>query len=306
MWVIFKSKLTILPLFLILLSFGNIFNNFQFTLFSDNNKSSSQTKMLSYNVKNFKYPHEDSYENTKSKIVDFLINQKSDIVCLQEFHSMANLFYKPIKQIRDSLAANTYYYESYFGSKNNQLSGLVIFSKYKVVNKGKLKFDKSRTFCIYLDVIISNDTVRVFNTHLASIRLETDDIDFVANLDANDSKKLKSKTIGIYHKLVMAYELREKQMKQLMSIIEATKYKIILCGDFNDTPSSLVYNTIADKLNDAFVKKGMGISPTYAGELPLLRIDYVLSSKSITTVNYKKYKFKHSDHYPISAILEVN
>ncbi len=261
--------------------------------------------MVSYNVQNFKYENNtQSYSKTKNEIVDFLVKNKPDIVCLQEYHSMANLFYKPLKNIRDSLNANTYFYESYFNRKNNQLSGLVIFTKYKVVNKGKLKFDGSRTFSVFTDVIINMDTVRVFNIHLASIRLEPEDIDFVVNPEAEDSKTIKNRSAEIYYKLAQAYQLREKQLKHLMKKIESTPFDIILCGDFNDTPSSWVYNQLTSNLDDAFVEKGLGISRTYAGPLPLLRIDYILTGKGFITRGFSRYDIKKSDHFPISAIIE--
>jgi len=305
-WIITKSKLAFFSLLIILLGFGNIINNFQITFFNKTNKQSHQIKVLSYNVQNFKYKSSSSYSETKSEIVNFIINQKPNIVCLQEYHSMANLFYQPLKDIRDSLNATTYYYESYFSRKNNQLSGLVIFSTYKVINKGRLKFDGSRTFGIFTDVIINSDTVRIFNIHFASTRLEPADIDFVVNPEMEDSKALKNRSIQIYYKLSQAYQLREKQLNYLIHKIESTTYEIILCGDFNDTPSSWVYNQLANELNDTFVKKGVGISSTYAGPLPLLRIDYILTGKKIETYGFTRYDIKKSDHYPISAIIEQN
>jgi endonuclease/exonuclease/phosphatase family metal-dependent hydrolase len=304
-WAFTKSKLVLFSLLIIIVGIGNIFNNFQISFFNQTDKQQSQVKVLSYNVQNFKYENNiQSYSETKREIVDFLVVQNPDIVCLQEYHSMANLFYQPLKDIRDSLDAATYYYESYFSRKNNQLSGLVIFSKYKVVNKGKLKFDGSRTFSVFTDVVINLDTVRVFNIHFASTKLESADIDFVVNPEVEDSKALKNRSIQIYYKLEQAYQLREKQLKYLLREIESAPYEIIVCGDFNDTPSSWVYNQLVNKLNDTFVKKGMGISRTYAGPLPLLRIDYIMTGKNMITSGFTRHNIKKSDHYPISAIIE--
>jgi len=304
-WIITRSKLALFSLLVIIVGFSNIINNFQITFFNQSEKNVDQLKVLSYNVQNFKYDNNSHpYSETKSEIVNFLVAQNPDIVCLQEYHSMANLFYQPLKDIRDSLNASTYYYESYFSRKNNQLSGLVIFTRYKVVNKGRLKFDGSRTFGIFTDVIINTDTLRVFNIHFASTKLEPADIDFVVNPEAEDRKALKNRSVQIYYKLAQAYQLREKQLNFIIQKIESTPYEIILCGDFNDTPSSWVYNQLANKLNDTFVKKGMGISHTYAGPLPFLRIDYILTGNNIATFGFTRHNIKKSDHYPVSAILE--
>lgn len=263
-----------------------------------------QIKVLSYNVQQFgEQTKNQSSLATKSDIINFLLDQNADIVCLQEYHSANNQLYKPLKEIRDILSAKTYYYESYFNPKYNQLSGLVTFSKYKAINKGKLKFTGSRTFGIYTDVVIKNDTIRIFNIHLASIKLKPGDLDFVVNPEADNSDDLKSHTSDIYRKLIQAYLFREKQLKYLVNEIKSTKYEIILCGDFNDTPSSWIYKQLEQHLNDAFVKKGMGIGRTYAGPLPFLRIDYILTGTSFSIVGFTRHNLIKSDHFPISAII---
>lgn len=263
-----------------------------------------QIKILSYNVQQFgEQTKNQSALSTKSEIINFLLDQNADIVCLQEYHSANDQLYQPLKEIRDTLNADTYYYESYFNPKYNQLSGLVTFSKYKAVNKGKLKFTGSRTFGIYTDVVIDNDTIRIFNIHLASIKLKPEDLDFVVNPEADNSDDLKSHTTNIFRKLTQAYLHREKQLKYLVNEIKSTKYKIILCGDFNDTPSSWIYKQLEQYLTDAFVEKGTGISRTYAGPLPFLRIDYILTGNNFIINGFTRHNLKESDHFPISTII---
>ncbi len=303
-WIVTKSRLSAFSLVILLFGFNNFFNNFQLSLINSVDKQPDQIKVLSYNVQNFgEQKRSQSTIENKSEITNFLLNQNADIVCIQEYYSTNDQLYKPLKEIRDTLSANTYYYESYFNPKYNQLSGLVTFSKYKAVNKGKLKFTGSRTFGIYTDVLINNDTVRIFNIHLASIKLKPEDLDFVVNPEAENSDNLKSHTSDIYQKLVQAYLLREKQLKYLVEEIKSTKYEIILCGDFNDTPSSWIYKQLQKYLTDTFVKKGMGIDRTYAGPLPFLRIDYILTGNSFNIVGFTRHNILKSDHFPISAIM---
>lgn len=263
-----------------------------------------QIKILSYNVQQFgEQINNQSSITTKSEIINFLLDQNADIVCLQEYHSANDQLYQPLKEIRDTLNADTYYYESYFNPKYNQLSGLVTFSKYKVINTGKLKFTGSRTFGIYTDVVVNNDTIRIFNIHLASIKLKPEDLDFVVNQEADNSDDLKSQTTDIYLKLIQAYLHREKQLKYLINEFKSTKYEIILCGDFNDTPSSWIYKQLGQYLTDTFVNKGTGIGRTYAGPLPFLRIDYILTGNNFTINGFTRHNLKKSDHFPISAII---
>lgn len=274
-------------------------------MLSSDIKQTGQIKILSYNVQNFdEQKKSNAAIATKSEIVIFFINQDADIVCIQEYHSTSNRLYEPLKEIRDTLGASTYYYESYFNPKYNQLSGLVIFTKFVAVNKGKLKFTGSRTFGIFTDVIINSDTVRIFNIHLASIKLVPEDLDFVVNPEAENSEDLKSHSSEIYHKLLEAYILREKQLLYLIDVIDSTKHDIILCGDFNDTPSSWIYGQLGNYLTDTFVKKGTGVGRTYAGPLPMLRIDYILTGENYKTRGFTRHNLILSDHYPISAIVE--
>ncbi len=303
-WIITKSRLAAFSLVILLFGFYNINYNFQISLTNTEVANPAQIKVLSYNVQQFgEQTRNLSTQDTKSSIINFLLDQSADIVCLQEYHSANTQLYKPLKEIRDTLSADTYYYESYFNPKYNQLSGLVTFCKYEAINKGKLKFTGSRTFGIYTDIVIENDTIRVFNIHLASIKLKPEDLDFVVNPEADNSDELKSHSSDIYHKLIQAYLLREKQLKYLVDEIKSTKYEIILCGDFNDTPSSWVYNQLQQYLTDAFVKKGMGIGRTYAGPLPFLRIDYILTGNNFKINGFTRHNMIKSDHFPISAII---
>ncbi|MBC8320656.1 MAG: endonuclease/exonuclease/phosphatase family protein [Bacteroidetes bacterium] len=304
-WVIAKSKFAVLSFIFILIGFNNIFNNFQITLLNSVNKQAGEIKVLSYNVQNFgEKNNNNSAIVTKSRIIKFLLKQDADIVCIQEYHSSNNSLYEPLKEIRDTLSSHSYYYESYFNPKHNQLSGLVTFSKYNAINKGRLKFKGSRTFGIYTDVVLNEDTVRIFNIHLASIKLVPGDLDFVVKPEADNSEILKNHYLEIYRKLAQAFNLREKQLKYLINKINLTKYDIILCGDFNDTPSSWVYSQLEKYMTDTFVKKGIGVGRTYAGPLPFLRIDYILTGKRFSTHGFTRHSLKESDHYPISAIIE--
>jgi len=280
---------------------GNITHNFPVTALGTDTKKEGDIKLISYNVKNFNERDSKSTTTTKNAIIDFISDERSDIVCLQEYHSTSPYLYDPIKKIRDTLNMKSYYYESYFNPKYNQLLGLVTFSKYDAVNKGRLKFDGSRTFGIYTDVIIDKDTVRIFNIHLASIKLLPSDIDFVTNNE--DPKELKNRSQYIYYKLTQAYKLRERQLNYLTEVIKSTPYSMLLCGDFNDTPSSWIYRQIINYLNDTFVEKGNGICPTYAGPIPFLRIDYIMVSDDFKTKGFTRFNIHESDHYPISSII---
>ncbi|PLX12942.1 MAG: hypothetical protein C0598_04860 [Marinilabiliales bacterium] len=305
-WIFVKRKYILISLVIILLGFTNLNNTFKLSAASKvSNIDSSTFKVLSYNVRQFQASDKFTRLIVQNDILNFLSEQKAEIICLQEFQSHNKHIYEPLKQIRDTINSGSYYYESYYNPRYNYLTGIVTFSKLEAVGKGKLKFEGSRTFGIYTDFVLGDDTIRVFNMHLASISLQPNDIDFVIKPEAKDNEQFKSKVGHIYNKLTEAFILRQKQVELLKEEILKCPYDIILAGDFNDTPSSYVYNEISNLLNDSFSDKGSGMGITYAGKIPLLRIDYIFGSNNFTTVNFKKHNILRSDHYPVSAIFKT-
>ena len=92
----------------------------------------------------------------------------------------------------------------------------------------------------------------------------------------------------------------KQQAEKLREHIVASKYPVIVCGDFNDTPNSYVYAVLSKGMIDTFREKGLGPGTTFAGDLPLLRIDYILTEKSMATYSCKVARDAvFSDHYPV-------
>ena len=118
-----------------------------------------------------------------------------------------------------------------------------------------------------------------------------------------DSNLVESKSI--VKRLRDGFLKRAGQSEMVAAHMKTCPYKIILCGDFNDTPSSFAYHTLSTNLNDAFKKAGNGIGKTYHGSLPFLRIDYILYSTDFDCYNYKRYPESLTDHYPISCYLHL-
>ena len=303
LWLFVGKRYIIISLFVIILGFGQLMNNFNFSLLSDNSDNVNTIKVLSYNVQQFKASDNFTKLIVQNDILNFIRDQEANIICLQEFQSHNRNIYEPLKQIRDTLNTGTYYYESYYNPRYNYLTGLVIFSKYKAANKGKLKFEGSRTFGVYTDLLINSDTVRVFNIHLASISLNPSDIEFVVNPEVKTNEEFKTKFLEIYGKLAQAFVLRQKQVNFLNNELQKSPYPIILAGDFNDTPSSSVYKNVSRILDDNFTEKGFGIGISYAGRIPLLRIDYIFSSPEFKVLDFKTHNILRSDHYPVSSVL---
>jgi endonuclease/exonuclease/phosphatase family metal-dependent hydrolase len=56
-------------------------------------------------------------------------------------------------------------------------------------------------------------------------------------------------------------------------------------------------------LNDAFIDAGYGLGNTFNGNLPPVRIDFILYSAAFESYDFNVHGVELSDHYPISTFL---
>ena len=141
--------------------------------------------------------------------------------------------------------------------------------------------------------------------HLISYLLTNDEL-AVFSEPGNNKEQMGEYGKSIISKLKTAFEKRSVQVSEVLSDVPCDGRPIIMCGDFNDTPVSYTYHQFEKAgFTDCFVKVGRGIGRTYAGKLPLLRIDYVWSNEQIQPMSFKRLKFRGSDHYPVMMDFNV-
>jgi endonuclease/exonuclease/phosphatase family metal-dependent hydrolase len=82
---------------------------------------------------------------------------------------------------------------------------------------------------------------------------------------------------------------------------------IILCGDFNDVPTSRVCRRLAETFEDTWPQVGAGDGFTIPAEKPTKRIDYIWIPKDGTLVPHKAWVpvSEASDHRPVVAQYEL-
>ena len=294
-WLLRKDARLLLSLLIILMGFPHLKTNFSFHLGQENTKEQG-IKILSYNVQGFSKQNGAAYkEEIKTGILSFLLKENPEYICLQEYSGRkTDLF-------RQNESGNAYFH-GYYTQKGSKNTGLVIVTRNRIFQSNFLKFKGYRTFGIYADIATGKDTLRLINVHLASISLKQDDLDLLSMppSPAWEKQNVRNHFLDIYHKLQKAFRLRERQLNLVIKTIQSSPWPVILCGDFNDTPSSYAYHRVAVLLQDAFVKNGYGLSSTYAGPLPFLRIDYLFAGKQFKITSYKKHNLRLSDHYPVS------
>jgi endonuclease/exonuclease/phosphatase (EEP) superfamily protein YafD len=76
---------------------------------------------------------------------------------------------------------------------------------------------------------------------------------------------------------------------------------IIVCGDFNDVPTSRVYRRLSGLFDDSWTLAGQGDGFTIPAEKPNKRIDYIWISKDKSLVPLKMSVLQSdaSDHLPV-------
>ncbi|MCB8963795.1 MAG: endonuclease/exonuclease/phosphatase family protein [Bacteroidales bacterium] len=254
-------------------------------------------KVLSYNVNLFKLYSWAKGDPTYGSILNYINKENFDVVCLQEFYVRSDKFTEA--QARRMLGMNSHV--EYILKRKQSAYGLAIFSKYPIVDTGEILFENSFNSCIYADILVAGDTVRVYNNHLQSLRLKERNFNFLLKSEFRNESNKYNELKDILTRMHNAFEKRAQQVDKIVKHIDGCKYPIILCGDFNDSPVSYTYKELTHRLNDSFKEGGVGFVYTYAGLWPSYRIDYILHSPSFEAVNFYSPRINYSDHYPVVA-----
>ena len=312
LWIIRQRLYFFLSLIAILAGYNHI-NSFM--SYSDTERQlpseGINIHVLSYNVRvfdlyNYGPQWELNYTN-RNNIFRYLESGDFDIICLQEFvHDKSGAF-KTLDTLPHLLNARYAHTGFTRSSRNINFFGLATFSAFPIANKGMITFPtRGGNLCIYTDIIIENDTVRVYNVHFESIGLSPEDYLFVENMtnveQISDRDYFRQGSMRILNGLVNAYRQRAIQVEMVAEHITQCPYPVILAGDFNDTPHSYAYRKINQLLNDSF-KSGRTTGQTYIWDLPGFRIDYIMHSKHFKPYNFKTGSQKYSDHFPVSVWL---
>lgn len=268
--------------------------------------SPHKIKLLSYNVKNFDVYAAELEHNFANRdgIFAFLGKQHADIICFQEFYSQDEKNKFPTKDtLHRILQAEHFHDRMSFNRKYKNYFGVAMYSKYPMITRGFIELDQStrnsNNFCIFADIVKGRDTFRVYNTHFQSIKFQEDDYALFGQKEY--SGNVKSGVITMLRKLHIAYQKRADQASKVIEHMEQSPYKVIICGDFNDTPMSYVYNQFCIRFTDAFRNSSSGLGITYAGKVPAGRIDYIFHSEDVESGNFKIQKEVFSDHKAISC-----
>jgi len=215
--------------------------------------------------------------------------KNSDYLCAQEVH------YTSRKMLEKELK-----YPYSYGTK-----GTRIFSKQPFLKKGTLDFGETENSCIWVDISFNSKTVRLYNVHLESNHISPATKEIVKKEEFDIKGRIKLLR-GMISQYLNRNRLRVQQTGKVLQHITNSPHPVIVCGDFNDAPLSYIYRRFTKQLNDGFLQQGRWSGVSFRGYIPLLRIDYIFADPTLEFQQYRTIRtIKYSDHYPVTAIIDV-
>ncbi|MFI5187131.1 MAG: endonuclease/exonuclease/phosphatase family protein [Chitinophagales bacterium] len=309
-WLFLKPKYAFLLLIVLLIGWKSISVFFSFHLPHEfkAEKAPGALRIITWNVARFMEikKNNDAGSQTRLKMMEQLRQQNADIICMQEFYTAEREdYYDNISYIQKNLGY-PYYYFNFREDGDKQYFSSVIFSRLPIIDSGILIYPRpsSPEALLHIDVRLNNDTIRIFTSHLQSVQFKKRDyerIDEIKNYDEG----IVSNSRTIFSKLRRGFENRSIQANSIREQISQGPHPVVLCGDFNDIPNSYTYFTVHKNMQDAFLLKGNGIGRTFNSISRTLRIDYILTSKEFSVLQFKRFVKNLSDHYMLIADLEL-
>ena len=182
-------------------------------------------------------------------------------------------------------------------------TGQAIFSKFPIIEQGKIVFPNSNNNVVYADIKKGKDIIRVYNMHLQSIKISPDVNEISENIDVIN----KEKSQMMFIRISKAFKQQQEQAEILKENLKDCPYPVIICGDMNNSAFSYVYRIIKGGLNDAFEEEGKGFGQTYRFRYYPARIDYIFADNKMKVKQFETFpEFDNSDHFPIMAKLSLD
>ena len=260
-------------------------------------------RILSYNVCAFGFkPHTKTSPNAT---LQYIKSSGADIVCIQEAMLNQNPWTGVVSKTLRSYLDEDYPYINVI-RVNRGGSTLALLSKYPIKEAKEIPLPSWVNGAVAYKVDIRGKETLVINVHLESFRLHrVDGEDYLRLAKEGDAIRLKD---ALRAKLSPTFRSHNIQANIIHDLIQ--RYgsgRVIVCGDFNDTPLSYARYKIGEGLEDAFVSKGNGLGITFHTRPFFVRIDHILFGPAFRALRCEVDKTaSESDHYPIEAVLTTS
>lgn len=258
-------------------------------------------KVLSYNVCGFGFEHHGVQH--PNKVLLYLKSSEADVICLQE----ASVSHSPawgvtMEQIKAYLGAKYPYIQLIYAQEEG--SGLMLLSRYPIKEAHRIPIRSRANGAAHFRLNIGGQETHIINVHLESFRLSKalgqEYMSLVASGKAFEMQDaLRSRLLPIFRRHARQAHIIKEYADSLKTD------RLIICGDFNDTPVSYAHELLERGRTDAFIKAGNGLGYSFVSRTFLVRIDHILLGPAFDPY-YTRVDagVKGSDHYPIYTYIK--
>ena len=294
-WLMAKPKLVLIPLVTLAAGWQQI--NVVFAWHPgagfSKRRHDAVLRIVDWNVQSFNglTKNKETKKLIPNEVAASILKLQPDVICLQEFNNASNA---------DNISLFKKQYPYYFFSRDylrangTYQSGCIIFSKFPIIDSGKIKYPVAESL-IYADIVKGEDTIRIFTTHLQSFKFKKADYEDIEKIKEQDDETL-SASKSVIRKMKLAFSRRGIQANMVKEEMDKCPYPSVICGDFNDVPNSYAYFHIKGDRQDAFLKKGFAIGRSFIDLAPTLRIDYILPDNHFDVKQFDMVDEDLSDH----------
>ncbi len=287
-WMLVDFKYLFASLITILLGWSHLQGFVNFSTLSD---EPGDVTIMTYNANFFYSMRKGSKKDKKKKSAEissfFKKHNDVDVFCLQESSDFS-------EDILKGIFSNYHVHEI-------PKRATFIISRFPIVSSGEIDFGTTTNSCIWADLKTPNGKVRIYTAHLQSNQVSKDAVVVLDNANLQE-KQTWNGIRGILSKYSNTSRKRAKQAQMIANHAAKCTHKTIIAGDVNDPPTSYTYSRLCGDFQDSFVEAGSGIGTTYAGRIPMLRIDYIFVDEGFTVESFEVLKENYSDHYPVKGV----
>ncbi|MEO6539981.1 MAG: endonuclease/exonuclease/phosphatase family protein, partial [Ferruginibacter sp.] len=312
-WLFVKPRHVLISVVALLAAYKPISNIIPFGLSHSfvKERQDSSLRIMTWNVAQFNVLDNKKHPERQNQMLDLVNEYQPDIACFQEMVAEDSVVkdHGHIDGFLERLKFKDYFYsynpkEDFWGYAH---FGVIIFSKYPIINRQTVSFYPNNYNSIfqYIDIVKGPDTFRVFNIHLQTLRFSRENLNYIDKPSVEKETAIKESK-NIIAKFKQGFLKRQIQADRIRAEMNLSPYPVIVTGDFNDVPNSYAYHTIGKGMKNAFVERnGAGLGRTFSGISPVLRIDNIFVDQKIEVKQFVRIKKKLSDHFPIVADLQL-
>ncbi|GAB3503951.1 endonuclease/exonuclease/phosphatase family protein [Spirosoma knui] len=218
---------------------------------------------------------------------------KADIACFQE--------YSPNPALESQYRAKVQKLTCF--DRNREI-GLALFSNYPIVRQYGRIWNRPNAPNINgflcADIAYGADTIRIVNVHLWSMGVRTNQV--LDAIKSGQAGRFAVELVDTFRRLKEGFQYRSEQLQEVESYVAGSRYPVIICGDFNETPVGYSYGKLSQNFKNAFEEAGQGLGFTLNRHPYCVRIDQQFFSadwhiKTCQTLSGVSF----SDHFPVVA-----